>query len=198
MITAIKNPKTSKGRKTKAQIVEKSIELIKRKGFSNVTLQDLCKTSGVANGTFYHYFASTTDILRELILKEIDDMGRYYETLSIESYAEKAMLLLEYVIDYFERKGRDIVATIYLNALKQGKGIVDPYNEFTENLLIDLIREGQEMGEFSNDFEPEFYAANILSLVFYQSSKWILEETGSSLADLTLGHLRKEISRMLV
>ncbi|MBU2511079.1 TetR/AcrR family transcriptional regulator [bacterium] len=193
----MKSPKTSKGQKTKESILEKSINLIKKKGFAGVTLQDLCRASGVANGTFYHYFSSTTDILRELILQEVEDLESFYEGLTTASSFDKLLEVLRYGFDYFERKGRDIVASIYLHELKAGNSIIDPYTDGARKLLHKIIQEGQDKGEFSTAFQPEFFATNILALVFYNSFQWILEEKEKSLADIAMDHLRKEISRMI-
>lgn len=192
----MKHPKTSKGQKTKALIIEKSINLIKEKGFSNTTLQDLCKASGVANGTFYHYFSSTTDILRELILKEVSDMEAFYNRLSSDTFSEKLLALLEYMVEYYELKGRDIVSNLNINAMKQGIGIVDPYLEYADELLVSIISEGQAKGEFSSRFEPAFHSISIQSLILFYSSKWILEYKETPLADLVMEHLRLEISRL--
>jgi len=194
----MKIPKTTKGLKTKALIFEKSIALIKEKGFSDVTLQDLCKASGVANGTFYHYFSSTTDILRELIHKEVEDLEVFYQNLSCPSCYEKLFAVLDYMLDYYELKGRDIVASIQINALKQGIGIVDPYLECTAKLIIETIRDGQETGEFSGEFTPEFHAVNIQSLILYKAAEWILEYKDTPLSELTKDHLRTEVSRMCI
>lgn len=194
----MKDPKTSKGQRTKSLIIEKSIALIKEKGFSSVTLQDLCKASEVANGTFYHYFSSTTDILRELILKEVADMEAFFLNLPAGSAEQRLSAILEYMMAYYEHKGRDIVANLHIHAFRQGTGIVDPYLDYAEKLLITLIEEGQKSGEFSREFEPEFYATGIQAIVIYKASQWILESKESSLTELARDHLYKEISRMLV
>ncbi len=194
----MKSPKTSKGQKTKALILEKSIGLIREKGFAGVTLQDLCKASGVANGTFYHYFSSTTDILRELILKEVEDLENFYGSRTASSSFDKLLEVLEYVFDYFERKGRDIVASIYLHELKAGNSIINPYTDGARKLLNLIIQEGQDRGEFSAEFQAEFYTTNILALVFFNSFQWILEEKETPLVDIAMDHIRKEISRMIL
>lgn len=193
----MKDPKTTKGQKTKAQILEKSIAIIQERGFAAVTLQDLCKASGVANGTFYHYFSSTTDILRELILKEVADLEAFFGRLSCNSAREKLLAVLTYMIDYYELKGRDIVANLNINAFRQGSGIVDPYLDYAEKLLIGIIRDGQESGEFLDTFDPAFHAVNIQSLILYKASKWILEFRETPLSELAMEHLEREISRMV-
>ncbi len=193
----MKNPKTSKGKKTKAQIVEKSIELIREKGFTSVTLQDLCKASGVANGTFYHYFSSTTDILRELILLEVEDMKNYHASLTIDTSFEMLMAVLRYQIQYLERKGRDVVSNIITSELINRSGILLPFRDSAKKLLSLIIQKGQDSGEFSTRFPHEFHTDSILALVFFKAFEWLMEAEETSLIEDTMKQLGQEISRLL-
>ena len=49
---------TKKAERTKAKLLDSAQRLISAHGFDNVSVEDITKDSGVAKGTFYHYFAS--------------------------------------------------------------------------------------------------------------------------------------------
>nr|WP_307906030.1 TetR/AcrR family transcriptional regulator [Clostridium botulinum] len=51
---------------TKKKLYDISTELMKTKGYDNVTIQEICKKAGVSVGSFYHYFESKNDIFIEL------------------------------------------------------------------------------------------------------------------------------------
>lgn len=51
---------------TRARLVEAAKENFQTKGFLATTVADIVKTAGVAHGTFYTYFPSREDILREI------------------------------------------------------------------------------------------------------------------------------------
>lgn len=57
---------TKKAERTKAKLMESARRLISEKGFDNVSVEDITKDSGVAKGTFYHYFACKEDVVCEL------------------------------------------------------------------------------------------------------------------------------------
>ena len=57
---------TKKAERTKARLMESARRLISEKGFDNISVEDITKDSGVAKGTFYHYFACKEDVVREL------------------------------------------------------------------------------------------------------------------------------------
>ena len=47
---------TKKAERTKAKLLDSAQRLISAHGFDNVSVEDITKDSGVAKGTFYHYF----------------------------------------------------------------------------------------------------------------------------------------------
>lgn len=56
---------TKKAERTKAKLLDSAQRLISTHGFDNVSVEDITKDSGVAKGTFYHYFECKEDVVRE-------------------------------------------------------------------------------------------------------------------------------------
>lgn len=59
---------------TKNKVFETAIELIKEKGYNNVTISQICQKAGVAKGTFYVHYKSKEDIIKE---SYYSDMGQF-------------------------------------------------------------------------------------------------------------------------
>lgn len=57
---------TKKAERTRAKLLESARKLIGEKGFDHVSVEDITKDSGVAKGTFYHYFQCKEDVIMEL------------------------------------------------------------------------------------------------------------------------------------
>mgnify|MGYP005906269299 CR=1 FL=1 len=57
---------TKKAERTKAKLLESARKLISEKGFDHVAVEDITNDSGVAKGTFYHYFKCKEDVVAEL------------------------------------------------------------------------------------------------------------------------------------
>ena len=47
---------TKKAERTRAKLLESAKRLIGERGFDKVSVEDITRDSGVAKGTFYHYF----------------------------------------------------------------------------------------------------------------------------------------------
>lgn len=70
-ITAPGTPKTARGARTRARILKAAEETFGTLGFHRSGISDITRAAGVAQGTFYTYFSSKEEILRELVM----DMG---------------------------------------------------------------------------------------------------------------------------
>ena len=64
-------PKTARGARTRARILRAAESTFGSLGYHRAGISDITREAGVAQGTFYNYFAGKEEILRELVR----DMG---------------------------------------------------------------------------------------------------------------------------
>ncbi len=64
-------PKTARGARTRARIMKAAEQCFGTLGYHKAGITDITRTASVAQGTFYTYFASKEEVLRELVR----DMG---------------------------------------------------------------------------------------------------------------------------
>jgi AcrR family transcriptional regulator len=193
----METPKTPKGRTTRKKILDSSIRIINQKGFNNTTLNDMCKASGVAIGTFYHYFSSTQDILAEILRIEGEEMSRFSESLETGSTLEALKSMLIYQLDYFEKKGKEIVAHIYTMEISAHRGVAQLLSILPlMDIITDIIMKAQTSKELQEDLDPKQCAMLFLSLIFSYSLIWLSSEEHRTLKEIALEHLMIEIERM--
>lgn len=85
---------------TKNKVFETAIELIKEKGYDNVTVSQICEKAGVAKGTFYVHYNSKEDIIKEsyysdmgqFVLKQYQNSISQDENMSIKDKIEKFLI----------------------------------------------------------------------------------------------------------
>ena len=65
-------PKTKRGERTRQKILDAAQRKIGRRGFAEASISTITAEAAVGQGTFYLYFRSKEDVLRELVLR----MGR--------------------------------------------------------------------------------------------------------------------------
>ncbi len=187
-------PKTRKGEKTRRRILEASVRLIKERGFDRVTLSDMCRAAEVAPGTFYHYFSSNSDILWEILRVEGEELLAYHRKLRGPA-RERLKKLLDYQMDYYERKGKEVVAHIYQLEMTVGQG-----ESRIEELLplraltARIIREG--LAEEGKEGDPEEGAVSLVSLLLFYSILWIRDGSAAALKDHLGTHLEKAVEEV--
>lgn len=58
--------RSSKAARTRARLIDAARDAFEENGFLGSPVADIVKRAGVAHGTFYHYFESRDDVLREV------------------------------------------------------------------------------------------------------------------------------------
>jgi AcrR family transcriptional regulator len=59
-------PRTAKGERTRARLVDAAKYVFERQGFLGARVSDIADRARISHGTFYHYFNSKEEIFREL------------------------------------------------------------------------------------------------------------------------------------
>lgn len=87
---------TRKAKATERNILDTGRELVLRKGFVGVGLQEILAASGVPKGSFYHYFASKEAFGHALLQQYIDDYASRLDHLFAEDGGNGRDRLMRY------------------------------------------------------------------------------------------------------
>lgn len=138
---------------TKAKIITVAHSLIRKKGYDQVTIMDICESAQISKHTFYYYFDSKEDLLLKFfhIPRDITNQ-RMASIISIESPFEQFWCLLEPRIDHFVTTGPEIIKRVFIANLSRDIGTFDRIkmkHPFFD-LEISLIEKAQKTGEVGN------------------------------------------------
>lgn len=149
----LRTPKQKRGQKTKKKITEVGLYLFSKKGFDNVTVDEIVKESNTSKGAFYGHFNSKYEIFLEKF-KEIDDFYDQFEKELPKNLTakEKILKLAIAQMDYLKNKlGKDLMRTIYMNALTtNANNFLSDTDRELYIILERFIQEGQDKGEIPN------------------------------------------------
>ena len=147
-------PRQIKAQQTKKKILEVALELFSKKGFDQVTVDEIVNVSNTSKGAFYVHFNSKYEIFLEKF-KEIDD---FYETFtetlpSKMSYSDKIINLTKSQMVYLKDcLGKDLMRTVYISALTPNQPKTLSNTDRTLYKIIhSFIKQGQEIGEFKDN-----------------------------------------------
>ncbi|RFZ77287.1 TetR/AcrR family transcriptional regulator [Lacrimispora amygdalina] len=177
----------SKGELTKQLILEKAYELFAVKGFTQVTMKDICDKTGLSRGGLYRHYENTDHIFEEII--------KGFSDGSIDNINEKmnrgikADIILDEIFSVLEEemlnKKDSLSLAIYEYAVTRKSDLFEKINDIGRKKWQRLLNYGMERGEFiKTNPEP------IIDLLLYSYQG---VQMWSNVTDIS----RSQISEML-
>lgn len=125
---------------------------MKKKGFDNITIEDISKKAGVSVGAFYHYFKSKNDILFEIYHRADEYFKENIEEIlrSGDTHAQIISFLVHYA-RYLKITGIDFSKQLYNT---ENKYFIKK-DRYMVTALRDMIKNGQNSGEIKSDLTAE-------------------------------------------
>lgn len=127
---------------TKEHILFTALKLILKKGYANVTMNELVAASGLSKGAFYHYFKSKDQI--------------YFETLDKYFFSYMASFDLEYNKALSFKSNLFQVFTMFIGFAAEIESMIGPENpmiSYYNTLLESAIRSDEIKKKVGNYYE---------------------------------------------
>jgi TetR/AcrR family transcriptional regulator, fatty acid metabolism regulator protein len=151
------------------QILKAAEKVFAQKGYQDATISDVAREAKVSDATIYEYFPSKEDLLFSIP----GEMTRKYkeEILKILTYVrgwgEKLRCVIQHYFWFYEK--HPDYASVAMLILKQNRNFLDKeaYQEVREHaqLILHLVKEGIQSGEFRDDINPHLIRAAILGTI---------------------------------
>ncbi len=151
-----------KKERTRREIYEAAMRLFARRGFGAVHITDICEEADVGRGTFFLHFPSKAALLYEFNQRVAEDFGAslveprgpardelraLVERISVELVAQ-AEIMTAMIAEFFASP-EALAAASTDDALPQ--------------LVLEIVRRGQQLGEFSRRIDPRLAAASLFA-----------------------------------
>jgi len=191
--------------KTKQRIFKTALELFQKKGFDQVTVDEIVKKSNSSKGAFYGHFDSKYGIFLEKF-KEIDTFYENFAHTIPEdaTLKEKILTLFQGQMNYLEHElGKDLMRSVYTN------GLIESEDHFFANtdrsiykILNNYIKKAIEKGELIEEASPERLAMLISRCMRGNLYDWIafgkdfnLQEESSQFIELFMEGILSRYSK---
>ena len=178
---------TKKAERTKANLLDSAQRLISAHGFDNVSVEDITKDSGVAKGTFYHYFECKEDVVREL--------SRNTAMATIERAIAHEGDVIERCCFYFSE--------IYKDCMWSGVRIVRQWlrdsveNKHAHPEKILSTHQGEGKGELRSDVPKTILCRILVSHFIGVITVWCMLNASFDLAKDSENYLKLDIENLL-
>lgn len=137
---------------SKNKIYKCGVSLIRKYGFDAVTVEQIAKKAGVSVGTYYYYFNSKMDLLKEIFNKAdqyfLNEVDGNFEASRCK---EKIIEFFDRYADYTLSDGIEMITKLYTSENKlftlEGRGM--------QAVILKILKEGQDNNEMSTGVSPE-------------------------------------------
>ncbi|WP_188615775.1 TetR family transcriptional regulator [Lysinibacillus alkalisoli] len=168
-------------------IVAAAIEVFKEKGVHKVTISDIVKRAGIAQGTFYLYFSSKWTLM-PAIAEEMVEKTLAMVNEEVEQQADYEQQLQQIIHAIFDvsRKYHDIQALMYAGLastehLKEWETVYAPLYDW----LSEWITAVQTKGSIREDIKPEAISKLIIGLIESAAEQIYLYDTDKEAQAIT-------------
>lgn len=150
-------------RKRREAVLQAALDVIVERGLANMRMSDIAERIGMSAGHILYYFESKDDLLMELLRWSEDLLLRQAleEFERLPSHAERLRRLTELAAPTGPRDPGWIVWLEVWSLSPHDERIGQGHAELDRRwvgMLADVIRSGQEAGEFSGDVDPMDFA----------------------------------------
>ena len=197
MADAATAPRLGKKERTRREVYRIAMELFSRHGYDGVTIEDICAGAGIAKATFFLHFKNKAALL--LAFNE-EITTALAEKLS-ENDASSAEEQLRFMADVFGEayhSNAQVMRRLLTEFLEQPASyqMARQANESLIALVANIVRQGQEKGEFRKGFLPELAALSIVATWSALIAFWLenpeieTESSGKAFLDIAMNGLK--------
>lgn len=183
-----------KSKATKEKIFQAAKAILKKKGYEELSIKNICEEAGVSNGSFYHHFKTKDDLLSYYIEEQPSINPDVLELPENASEAKEAIVrvYLNYV-EYCEELGVEFMAGYYdtkNQALNVAIRTERPYPIVT---VQNYVERAIEAGKIRLDGEIEGFTTDIRMIVIGNVFEWCLRNGEVDFK----GNMRRSLGRYL-
>jgi len=146
------------GNKKLQQLVETAWDLFWKYGFSRVSIEEVCKESGVSKMTFYKHFKNKADLVRFIMLEmSKHSLDMHNEIMSMDiPFVEKVQKSIQLKLEGTENISEEFFQDIHRQNDDELKKII--HNQMLSNIktVTGWYVAAQKNGDVRPDIKPEF------------------------------------------
>ena len=151
-----------KKERTRREIYEAAMRLFASAGFAAVTIADICDEADVGRGTFFLHFPTKSALLYEFNQRVADDFRASLAPPRASAHAELRALVERMAVELIAHA--EIMSAMLADFFASPEALAAVSTEKAlPVLVVEIVRRGQELGEFSRRIDPRLAAASFFA-----------------------------------
>ena len=171
-------PSTARGQLTRQRLMEAAIQVIEERGIAEARVEEITRRVGCGYGTFYKYFSSKIDLVRQVMTEVYDEIHR--KSFPLDSDQEDLEDLVRTgVTNMVEviKKHRKILLTLE-RAVGLDSNLLELRNRLLHRDVEELERRIRMLEDAGYGFELDPFATSLAlnGMVEETARRWLLYE----------------------
>ena len=148
---------------SREEIVSAASQLFREKGYSETTIAEIAKRSGIRKGSIYHHIDSKEELLHEVVVAPITRMLTDLRSIADEdgSAVDRLISAVSMHLTHLVRGYPDVFVFLQ-EGFGVGRSSVSNLSREYEEVFEELLTEGVASGDFRSDVDHRLAAFAIL------------------------------------
>lgn len=157
-----------KGERTKIEILSIAKTMFSERGFSTITMSDLCTATGLSRGGLYRHFTSTEEVFIAILKADKEDWQM--EMKKAMDNEISAIQMMEYYLQQVQNEitngagGLSLAIYEFMRNTKTEKDFLNSRYAYALSMMKALLQYGQQRGEFKA-FDPQTEAEHLVLFI---------------------------------
>lgn len=141
-------------RNAKQRLLEQAEILFLKYGWQRVTVDEICRKTGVTRKTFYTYYSNKDEIVFSVLKLVVEEMSEAYLRIfnnSGTNFAEKLKELEIFKLEYAQRMGMEFMNDMMLSKDERITAILAETEGWANAHFVEVFRKAKDNGEIRKD-----------------------------------------------
>lgn len=163
---------TESSSKQQKIIIDAAVELFKKYGYEKVSVNDICKSAGVARSTFYVNFAGKKEIIHKILQNARVDKDEYFgEFIAAENDFERMWILCNRFLTIAINFGPELSGALFRLELLGELDVMGTVHKVDE-WMTQLVVNSKKTGVILSPEPAEIIAPLGVDIAYYSTYEW--------------------------
>ena len=166
-----------KSKETKARIFKAAKDILRKKGYEELSIKNICEEAGVSNGSFYHHFKTKDDLLSYYI-EEQPSINPDLLDLQADAKDAKETIIYVYInyVRYCEELGVEFMSNYYTPKNQSLNPLIRTERPYPIITVQNYLRKCMDAGIINTKLPLDALSTDIRMIVIGNVFEWCLKQ----------------------
>ena len=166
-----------KSKETKARIFKAAKDILRKKGYEELSIKNICEEAGVSNGSFYHHFKTKDDLLSYYI-EEQPSINPDLLDLPADAKDAKETIIYVYInyVRYCEELGVEFMSNYYTPKNQSLNPLIRTERPYPIITVQNYLRKCMDAGIINTKLPLDALSTDIRMIVIGDVFEWCLKQ----------------------